>query len=152
MTLENPFFLSRTKATHYGDQIQFATHPNRSLSIFDATVLCAWLAFLIDDDKAVSVELDNLRQRPYVKAVAAPHETEAQDLQTERPIETEMYEPVPIDSQTALMQQQQAAEQQRMQQEQAIQERNNEKTIPQIQNQESNTARQGRSPRRTGTP
>lgn len=96
----NPFFLSRTKATHYGDQIQFATHPNRSLSIFDATVLCAWLAFLIDDDKAVGVELDNLRQRPYVKAVAAPHETEAQDLQTGRPIETEMYEPVPIDSQT----------------------------------------------------
>jgi hypothetical protein len=94
MTLENPFFLSRTKATHYGDQIQFATHPNRSLSIFDATVLCAWLAFLINDDKAVLVELDNLRQRPYVKAVAAPHEVETVDMSLRG-------QPTPIDLQTA---------------------------------------------------
>src|ERR1017187_6255984 len=153
----NPFFLSRTKATHYGDQIQFATHPNRSLSIFDATVLCAWLAFLIDDDKAVSVELDNLRQRPYVKAVAAPHETEAQDLQTGRPIETEMYEPVPIDSQTGTPVETENFDPspvvmpETVAEEKAIQERNNEKQIAQTQSQESNAAQQRRSPRRTGT-
>ena len=147
----NPFFLSRTKATHYGDQIQFATHPNRSLSIFDATVLCAWLAFLIDDDKAVSVELDNLRQRPYVKAVAAPHEVENMDMslgnapipidysQTGTPVETENFDPSPVVMPETVAE------------EKATQERNNEKQISQTQSQESNAARQGRSPRRTGT-
>ena len=146
----NPFFLSRTKATHYGDQIQFATHPNRSLSIFDATVLCAWLAFLIDDDKAISVELDNLRQRPYVKAVAAPHEVENMDMslgnapipidsQTGTPVETENFDPSPVVMPETVAEQK------------AIQERNNEKQIAQTQSQESNTARQGRSPRRAGT-
>ena len=147
----NPFFLSRTKATHYGDQIQFATHTNRSLSIFDATVLCAWLAFLIDDDKAISVELDNLRQRPYVKAVAAPHEVENMDMslgnapipidysQTGTPVETENFDPSPVVMPETVAE------------EKAIQERNNEKQIAQTQSQESNTAQQRRSPRRAGT-
>jgi hypothetical protein len=159
----NPFFLSRTKATHYGDQIQFATHPNRSLSIFDATVLCAWLAFLIDDDKAVSVELDNLRQRPYVKAVAAPHEVENMDMSLPNA-------PTSIDSRSMELQQESSAPQTQGQmgqpaevfdnslampenvaEQEATQERNNEKQIAKTQSQESNTARQGRSPRRTGT-
>ena len=159
----NPFFLTRTKATHYGDQIQFATHPNRSLSIFDATVLCAWLAFLIDDDKAVSVELDNLRQRPYVKAVAAPHEVENMDMSSPNA-------PTSIDSRSMELQQESSAPHTQGQmgqpaqafdnslampenvaEQKATQERNNEKTISQTQSQESNTARQGRAPRRTGT-
>jgi hypothetical protein len=159
----NPFFLSRTKATHYGDQIQFATHPNRSLSIFDATVLCAWLAFLIDDDKAISVELDNLRQRPYVKAVAAPHEVENMDMSSPNA-------PTSIDSRSMEIQQESSAPQTQGQmgqpveafdnspampenvaEQQATQERNNEKQTAKTQSQESNTARQGRSPRRAGT-
>jgi len=151
----NPFFLSRTKATHYGDQIQFATHPNRSLSIFDATVLCAWLAFLIDDDKAVSVELDNLRQRPYVKAVAAPHEVENMDMSlgnapipidysqtgTPAPVENENFDNSPVVMPETIA----------VAEAKATQERNNEKTIAQTQSQESNTAQQRRAPRRTGT-
>ncbi len=57
----NKFFLSRNTAPHVGDRIEFATHPNRSLPIQEATELVAALIVLIDDDKAVGKEVGKLR-------------------------------------------------------------------------------------------
>lgn len=48
---QDKFFLSRNKASHYGDRIEFAAHHERSLTIEDATALRDRLTELLDEPK-----------------------------------------------------------------------------------------------------
>lgn len=73
ITVPNPFFISRNTQPHVGDRVEFAVSPNRSLSIEEAKQLCAYLAFLVDDDKGVGELVEALRDHPHAaKHLGAP--------------------------------------------------------------------------------
>jgi len=80
----NPFFLSRNHGSHLsGDRIEFAAHINRSLSIPEAIDLCAHLAVLIDDDKAVGKRLHELRGKKSPKELAEQESAELAEEEAE---------------------------------------------------------------------